>query len=142
MKIKEKSEYIFFLFLQDILNTDIKNVEDSILVSKLFEYSKHIWNFADRYPMISPDRYTQIMTGIVSNEDFKAKQRLGLLKIQKRLRDIFEGIMTSSAEPLIKMNGHQELSIDDTGSFIFQFVPTGFKGEELDWNEEKKILGI
>jgi hypothetical protein len=142
MKIKEKIEYHFFQFLLDILNTDIKNVEDSILVSKLFGYSKHIGHFADRYKMISPDRYAQIMTGLASDEDIMSEQRLGLLKIQKRLQDIFEGIMAPSAGPLIKMNGHQELSIDDTGSFIFQFVPTRFKGEELDWNEEKKILDI
>ena len=142
MKIKEKLEYIFFQFLLDILNTDIGKAEDSLLVSKLFEYSQHIGQFADRYPMISTDRYANIISGLASNEDFMAKQRLGLMKIQKRLQGIFEGIRAPSAGPLIKMNGHQELSIDDTGSFIFQFVPTRFKGEELDWNEEQKILDI
>jgi hypothetical protein len=141
MKIKGKPEYHFFQFLMDILNSDIEKVEDSILVSKLFEYSKYIGHFAVRYKMIPPDRYAQIMAGLASDEDAMAEQRVGLSSIQKRLQELFEGIMTRS-EPLINMTGHQELSIDDAGKFIFQFIPRGFKGEELDWNEEKKLIDI
>lgn len=143
MKIKDKIEYSLFQFLLDILNSKIEKMEASTLVSKLFEYSRHLLQFTDRYPMISPNRYAQIMSGLVSDEGVMEEKRQGLLTIQQRLQAIFEGIMDpATAEPLIKMNGHQELSIDNSGAFIFQFVPTRFKGEELNWNEEKKLLDI
>ena len=80
MKIKEKKEYDFFLFLINILNSDLDKLEDSLLVSKLFEYSKYIGQFADRYSMISPNRYANIMSGLASDEEIMAEQRQGLHK--------------------------------------------------------------
>ena len=137
MKYKDKLLEDFFDFLLVLANSDIKKMKDSDFVLLLYQYSENMAKLSKRYPLITDNRYAQIMDGVAPGGNILTDRRQGLLKVNKHLQGLLRAIMKPTDKALIKMSGRQEVSISHDGKFVFHFTATKFKGGEFDWKDEK-----
>ena len=142
MKYKDKLLEDFFDFLLVLANSDIKKMKDSDFVLLLYQYSENMAKLSKRYPLITDNRYAQIMDGVAPGGNILTDRRKELLKLKKHLLGLLGGIMKPTDKALIKMSGRQEVSISQGGQFVFDFTANKFKGGEFDWKDEKSLLDI
>ena len=72
MIYKDKLLGDFFDFLVDFVNSDIKNLKDSGFVALLYQYIENMDKLSNRYPLITDNRYAQIMDGVAPGGEILA----------------------------------------------------------------------